>query len=63
MEDGDQVTVGQCRPLSKTVRVMFRNRVGEMSLTRESGSIQCSTCAPPDWKGCEGFRKILDVRR
>jgi ribosomal protein uS17 len=66
VEDGDQVTVGQCRPLSKTVRNPGRSKWSgdsqrAMSLKDAlagyadillAGSIQCSPRASPNWKGC-----------
>lgn len=31
-----------------------------MQAFEQDSSIQCSSCAAPYWKGCEGFPKILD---
>ena len=68
VEEGDQVTVGQCRPLSKTVRTgnMLGCQNGEGSLytgtdARALGSIQCSPSVTTYWKGCKRVSKILDV--
>jgi ribosomal protein uS17 len=66
VEDGDQVTVGQCRPLSKTVRNPGLSRWnGDSQRARSlrgglaryadilpTGPIQRSPRASPNWKGC-----------
>lgn len=61
VEDGDQVTVGQCRPLSKTVRYLgtsgFLER--EMLTGGLTGPIQRSPCASPNWQGCQDLQQIL----
>lgn len=31
-----------------------------MQAFEQDSSIQCSSCAAPYWKGCEGVSKILD---
>ena len=65
VEEGDQVTVGQCRPLSKTVRhyIHFERRgsIAETSpLMVKSGSIQCSPSPAENRKGCEEISEILN---
>lgn len=71
MEEGDQVTVGQCRPLSKTVRsekdtwVACDGQAVDRYFCADSGtagSIQCPSCATPYWKGCERVPKVLDCK-
>jgi len=58
-EEGDIVTVGQCRPLSKTVRhyLRYKGRVGSL---QELGPIQRSPCTAKDRKGCQVFPEVLD---
>lgn len=73
VEDGDQVTVGQCRPLSKTVSFLpmehnFGKYFGEMfargvdrMLTEmiHTGSIQCSSGTTAHWQSREEVPEIL----
>ena len=69
VEEGDQVTVGQCRPLSKTVCTSKDTLLPwwQSCLDRYAdfwalGSVQCSSSATTYWKGCEGFPKVLDAK-
>ena len=69
VEEGDQVTVGQCRPLSKTVRsekdtfVAYAGQAGYLCADfGTAGSIQRSSRATPYWKGRERVPKVLDRR-
>lgn len=58
VEEGDRVTVGQCRPLSKTVCVMdLSGWVGVILMG--IGSLQRSSCASTDRKGCQGIQQVL----
>ena len=62
MEEGDQVTVGQCRPLSKTVRIISGNiRSLQCVLTtdRDSGPFQCSPCPSTYRQSREGVLSVL----
>src|SRR5690606_24853870 len=59
---GDVVTVGQCRPLSKTVSGPRRyTEIMDMLLTLVSGSLQCPPCQQDRrWCWCQDLQKILD---
>jgi hypothetical protein len=65
--EGDQVTVGQCRPLSKTVRgedgvgdVGTGRRAASHWLTRKAaGPLQRSARAAPDWQGGQEVQQVL----
>ena len=63
VEDGDQVTVGQCRPLSKTVRNLGTRLSKYGGRSADSliftGPIQRSPCTSPNWQGCQVFPEIL----
>jgi len=61
VEDGDQVTVGQCRPLSKTVCALEAFLYYPFADIEVSGSIQCSPCSSQDRQGGEGVLEILGV--
>lgn len=64
VEDGDQVTVGQCRPLSKTVRFLPKTWFGGVArgkLTLLSGPLQRSPCAPKNRKGGQAVQQVLDT--
>jgi ribosomal protein uS17 len=50
VEEGDQVTVGQCRPLSKTVRVIFTNEMRETSRGSSPKILVASDIANFGWK-------------
>lgn len=79
VEEGDQVTVGQCRPLSKTVRSLIRvstpwlcdtsskeNRQAEYWCLLTNfclGALQCSPCAASHWQGCQEVQEILRCSR
>jgi ribosomal protein uS17 len=65
--EGDQVTVGQCRPLSKTVREDYPTDIGytlenarQLLTSLITGPIQRSPCASPNWQGCQVFQQVLD---
>ena len=60
VEEGDQVTVGQCRPLSKTVsRRKIVHRVQDTDFA--SGSLQRPPCTPPYWKHQgQAVQQVLD---
>ena len=60
VEEGDQVTVGQCRPLAKTVRAPLYH-FDEYMETRylSTGPIQCSPCPSTNRESCEGISEIL----
>lgn len=72
VEEGDQVTVGQCRPLSKTVRLHgsgwrhFGHRGGGIMLDHftdifgSTGPLQRTPCPPPYRQGCQAVPKVLD---
>jgi len=50
VEEGDQVTVGQCRPLSKTVcRIPCESNNEAATLTSHAGPFQRSPCPSKDW--------------
>ena len=61
VEDGDTVTVGQCRPLSKTVSSQFlqmswkADKLTNLAL----GSIQRSASTSEDRLSCEGVPEVL----
>lgn len=63
--DGDQVTVGQCRPLSKTVcgqadpAPRLKNRGADILTDLATGPIQRSPCAAPNWQGCQEVQQVL----
>jgi ribosomal protein uS17 len=57
VEEGDRVTVGQCRPLSKTV--CGKQFELKDDILTEIGSIQCSSRASPDRKGCQAVQQVL----
>lgn len=66
VEEGDQVTVGQCRPLSKTVSSILRTWSGINGWQRkfrltvvDLGAIQCPARAAPYWQGCEAVPEVL----
>ena len=59
VEEGDQVTVGQCRPLSKTVGLIFGNSTSNGRLTSFTGAIQRPSCASPNWQGGQVFQQVL----
>ena len=68
VEDGDIVTVGQCRPLSKTVRqratisaLFYPSGAGVRILTGATGSIQRAQDQLQGWRREEdqGLRQIL----
>ena len=63
VEEGDQVTVGQCRPLSKTVCATPRGNQtsvqGESADILPLGPIQRSPCPPKNRKGRQVFQQIL----
>lgn len=75
VEEGDWVTVGQCRPLSKTVRgrsletITPESPISEsvfmykLSLTtfRSTGPFQHPPCSAPHWQGRQGFQQVLSV--
>lgn len=63
IEEGDQVTVGQCRPLSKTVSfVESRNRFwASLTDLRCAGPIQRSPCATKDWQASEAVQQVLNA--
>jgi len=69
VEEGDQVTVGQCRPLSKTVR-WIRCRIWTLSIycygdTNRSGypgSVQCTARPTSHRQGSEGILEVLADR-
>jgi ribosomal protein uS17 len=46
VEEGDQVTVGQCRPLSKTVRPPVASRIPERDPTSASDNIKATANNP-----------------
>jgi len=76
VEDGDQVTVGQCRPLSKTVCFIsiYFKKIPCFITSRESwtssvafkltktdvGSLQRSPCPSPDGKAGQTVQQVLD---
>lgn len=69
VSEGDQVTVGQCRPLSKTVGfalhavlVSLRGHLLEVMTAADigcAGSIQCSPCTSQDWQGDQEVLEVL----
>jgi ribosomal protein S17 len=65
VEEGDQVTVGQCRPLSKTVRLAGQKignayYVGGEVLTNFGlGPIQRPSRAAPNWQGSQEVQQVL----
>lgn len=69
VEEGDQVTVGQCRPLSKTVSVgSFAvekwgkdYKIDVLMRWCETGSIQCSARASTNWQGGQGVFQVLGI--
>ena len=63
VEEGDQVTVGQCRPLSKTVGFHCSPRlIHDTILTTGIGPIQRSPCASPNWQGGQEVQQVLRAR-
>lgn len=58
VEDGDTVTVGQCRPLSKTVRDITTCDM-RRNTDNVTGSIQRSAGAPKNRQASQVFLKIL----
>jgi small subunit ribosomal protein S11e len=60
VEEGDQVTVGQCRPLSKTVRLNTLDVEIKADTDNCAGAIQCSSSASQDWQGSQGVPEILN---
>lgn len=58
VEEGDQVTVGQCRPLSKTVSDKAH---AQNTVLTESGSIQCSSSPPTHWQSGEAIQQVLSI--
>jgi small subunit ribosomal protein S11e len=64
VEEGDQVTVGQCRPLSKTVclRYMCCSHSWKMDLLTCAGlgPIQRPPSAAADWQGCQEVQQVLN---
>jgi small subunit ribosomal protein S11e len=67
VEEGDQVTVGQCRPLSKTVRPPQRNISIRLcsevsgSANMSIGPVQRPPRAPSDWQGRQEVLQVLSV--
>jgi ribosomal protein uS17 len=59
VEDGDQVTVGQCRPLSKTVCCMPRAH-GRILMIM-IGPLQRSPCAPKNRQGGQAVQQVLNM--
>lgn len=72
VEEGDQVTVGQCRPLSKTVRRTLPDRISPFFfqrgpsppktatiLTPRAGPLQRPPCPPPYRQGGEEVQQVL----
>ncbi|KAH0445883.1 hypothetical protein IEQ34_025281 [Dendrobium chrysotoxum] len=59
VEEGDTVTVGQCRPLSKTVRGHVPH--SKPSTDQVTGTIQRSPCIAPKRKGCQVILQVLSV--
>jgi ribosomal protein uS17 len=71
VEEGDQVTVGQCRPLSKTVRLRYPS--GPKTIPCDAtprhtaagtdrlvtGAVQRSPCASPDRQGGQEVQQVL----
>ena len=68
VEVGDQVTVGQCRPLSKTVS-WTRELVACYCAEQEDvcantdiiGALQRAACAAADGQGCQEVPEVLSV--
>jgi ribosomal protein S17 len=58
VEDGDTVTVGQCRPLSKTVRTHYKVYLRQ-DTDNNTGEIQRAACAPKNRQGGQIFLEIL----
>jgi small subunit ribosomal protein S11e len=58
VEEGDTVTVGQCRPLSKTVRFMSVDVISSFS-DWILGPLQRSPCIAPNRQGRQVFPEIL----
>ena len=61
VEEGDQVTVGQCRPLSKTVQPPGLGFQSYAANHGAIGTIQCVAGATKDRKGSERIPEILRV--
>ncbi len=61
VEEGDQVTVGQCRPLSKTVRFGRTLTIYPLRhvLISVIGSIQRPPCAAPNRQGDQVIPEVL----
>lgn len=55
VEEGDQVTVGQCRPLSKTV-CGWELASWCYGLTYAPGPIQRPPCPATNWQGCQAVQ-------
>lgn len=69
VEEGDHVTVGQCRPLSKTVRCRLPKRApshprptvlcAQQLMQRELGAVQRPPCPSPDRQGRQEVLQVL----
>jgi len=51
VEEGDQVTVGQCRPLSKTVRFSNKDRPATLSSQELTGGNRCGSTSSASFPG------------
>lgn len=64
VEEGDQVTVGQCRPLSKTVRTpqtikeSWKTQIADLMMRVDK--VQCPTGSTTDWQGGQGVQQVLN---
>jgi ribosomal protein uS17 len=70
VEDGDQVTVGQCRPLSKTVCTILYTHLEtiegsdyQKTDTPVIGPLQRPPRASPNRQGCQVLQQVLDDGR
>lgn len=62
VQDGDQVVVGQCRPLAKTVSVADLSTCQIGILTCFPGAIQRPQSLAPHGQGRQGLLQVLDSR-
>jgi small subunit ribosomal protein S11e len=60
VEEGDQVTVGQCRPLSKTVSRSSSFATPALLLTRPPGPLQRPPRPPPHRQGRQAVLQVLN---
>jgi hypothetical protein len=59
VEEGDQVTVGQCRPLSKTVSPVRESGRSVDADIDAAGPIQCFTSLASNWQGSQAIQQVL----